>query len=385
MKNHFIIVLHIFLLYSCNQHASEIEKVEGLGISIDTVMIDTGEDFINLRSGIYRSGLSKDKKYLFNSGGTSSYLERINLETLTFEEKMIFDDDGPNAFGDYVYGVSSDVNNNLILTSWDGTSIFNLEKQKLKKFLLDGKNYKGDNLENREQFTSKIIPSQDYTTVYGLVQNHENGEVFFAIVDEDTQSLRKFKLEGFERANDFIVTHRVGAGATVSPQNTEIVMLGNKLVITNPVFSRIAVYDLDKENLSYYDCQPSLTASEKVGEYKEEVNSREEFQIQKIKIGEEVTFLPLMKDSENTNYVRLSIIGKPKINEKGIPEMNDHQVFVSILNGSFEVVREAELTDGVGKLFSTPIPQKPFLKDGRIWLYLNIEDELAFVRLGLEY
>jgi len=304
---------------------------------------------------------------------------------LAFEEKMIFDDDGPNAFGDYVYGVSSDVNNNLILTSWDGTSIFNLEKQKLKKFLLDGKNYEGDNLENREQFTSKIIPSPDYTTVYGLVQNHENGEVFFAIVDDESQSLRKIKLEGFERANDFIVTYRVGAGATVSPQNTEIVRLGNKLIITNPTFSRIAVYDLNKLNLSYYDCQPSLTASEKVGEYTEEVSSREEFEIQKIKIGEEVTFLPLMKDSDSENYVRLSIIGKPRINDKGLPEINDHQVFVSILNGSFEVVREAKLTDGVGKLFSTPIPQRPFMKDRRIWLYLNVDDELAFVRLGLDY
>ncbi|WP_158856787.1 hypothetical protein [Lunatibacter salilacus] len=72
-----------------------------------------------------------------------------------------------------------------------------------------------------------------------------NGEVFFAIIDEEEQSLQKVILEGFERANEFIVTYRVGAGATVSPQNTEIVRLGNKLIITNPTFSRIAVYDLE--------------------------------------------------------------------------------------------------------------------------------------------
>lgn len=385
MKKYFFFVISVFLLYSCNQPPSELKKSEGLNISIDTVMIETGEDFINLRFGIYRSGLSNDKKYLYNSGGTSPYLERINLETLTFEEKMIFDDDGPNAFGDYVHGVSSDVNNNLILTSWDGTSIFNLEKQKLKKYLLDGKNFQGDKLENREQFTSKIIPSQDYETVYGLIENYESGEIFFAVVDKNEQSLQKIKLEGFELANEFIVTYRVGAGATVSPQNTEIVRLGNKLVITNPTFSRVAVYDLDKKNLSYFDCRPSLTASEKSGKYTEEVNSREEFEIQRIKIGEEVTFLPLMMDTDNDNYVRPSIIGKPKINDKGLPEMNDHQIFVSILNETFEVVKETEVSDGIGKLFSTPIPQKPFMKDGMIWLYLNINDELAFVRMGLNY
>lgn len=384
MKNHLFLLFYILLLYSCNQPSSESEKVVGLDISIDTVMIDTGEDFINLRFGIYFSGLSNDKKHLFNSGGTSPYLERINLETLKFEEKMIFDDDGPNAFGEYVHGVSTDVNNNLILTSGDGTSIFNLEKQKLKKYLLDGRDFEGDKLEGREQFTSKIIPSQDYNTLFGLVQNYANGEIFFVIVNENMQSLQKIKLEGFERASEFSVTYSVGGGASIAYQKTEIVRLGNKLIITNPIFSRIAVYDLSEKSLRYYECKPTLTAIEKVGEYTREVNSMDEFEIEKTKIGEEVTFLPLMIDLNNEKYVRLSIIGKPKINDKGLPEMNDHIVFVSILNDSFEVVNEVEVGYGVGKLFSTSIPQKPFLKDGKVWLYLNMDDELAFVRLDLD-
>ncbi|MFO7826479.1 MAG: DUF4221 family protein, partial [Cyclobacterium sp.] len=360
-------------------------KVEGLEVSIDTVLIATGEDFINLRSGIYFSGLSNDGKYLFNSGGTSPYLERINLETLKFEERMNFDEDGPNAFGDYVFGVSSDVNNNLVLTSGDGTSIFNLEKQKLKKFIFNGREFQGDKLEGREQFISKIIPSHDYKTVYGLVENYETGEIFFAIVNEENQSLKKVKLDGFERAHEYTVEHSVGGGvSTSSPQSSEIVRLGNKLIITNPVFSKIAVYDLAEKNLKYYDCNPTLTASGKVGTYTKEVNSRESFEMEILKIKEEVTFLPLMIDLNNEHYVRLSIIGEPKMNDKGLPEMNDHKVFISILNDSFEVTKEAEVADGIGKLFSTPIPQKPFMKDGKVWLYLNVNDELAFVRLDLD-
>jgi len=383
MKNLLRLSVYLLLLYSCNQPSSTTKKIEGLDIAVDTVMIATGDDIINLQFGISQSGISHDKKYLFNSGGTSAYLERINLETLSFEEKMIFDGEGPNAFGDYVYGVSSDVNNNLILTSHYSTSIFNLEKQKLKNYLLIGRNFKGEQLEKREQFTSKIIPTKDYKTMFGLVQNYDTGEIFFAIVNEETEVLRKVKLNGFERANDFSVRYQVGRGASVSPQNTEIVRLGNKLIITNPVFSKIAVYDLVEENLRYYACIPTLTASEKMGAYTKEVNSREEFEIQKIEIGKEVTFLPLMTDSTTAQYVRISTIGLPKMNDKGLPEMYDHKVYVSILNDSFEVIKEAEVANGIGKLFSNPIPQKPFLKDGKVWLYLNINDELAFVRLDL--
>ncbi len=380
MKSLLILFLITLSFYSCDQSSPGTEKVQ---VSIDTVLIDTGEDFINLRSGIYFSGLSNDGKYLFNSGGTNPYLERINLETLKFEEKMDFEVDGPNAFGDYVYRVSSDVNNNLILTSHFSTSIFNIEKQKLKKYLLIGRDFKGDQLVKGEQFTSEIIPTNDYKTIFGLVQNHDTGEIFFAILNEETDVLRKVKLNGFEKAKDFTVRYQQGRGASVSPQNTEIVRLGNKLVITNPVFSKIAVYDLVEENLKYYPCLPSLTASEKVGTYTGEVNSREEFNIRKIEIGKEVTFLPLMRDSANNQYVRMSIIGQPKMNDKGLLEKDDHKVFISILNDAFEVIKEAAVADGIGKLFSTPIPQKPFFKDGKVWLYLNVHDELAFVRLDL--
>ncbi|MBR9775561.1 MAG: DUF4221 domain-containing protein [Cytophagales bacterium] len=383
MKHFGYLWVGILLLYSCNQSSSTFNGVDGLDITVDTVMIATGDDIINLKWGIYQSGISHDKKYLFISGGTSPYLERINLETLAYEEKMIFDVEGPNGFGDYVYAVSSDVNNNLILTSHYSTSIFNFDKQKLKKYLLIGRNFKGEQLIKREQFTSKIIPSKDYKTTFGLIQNHDTGEIFFAIVNEETDVLRKVKLNGFEKAEDFTVRHQQGRGASISPQNTEIVQLGNKLVITNPVFSKIAVYDLVEQNLKYYPCLPTLTASEKTGTYIKDVNSREEFTIRKIEIGKEVTFLPLMTEATTDKYVRISTIGLPKLNDKGLPEMNDHKVYISILNDSFEVIKETEVPDGIGKLFSNPIPQKPFLKDGKIWLYLNIQDELAFVRLDL--
>ena len=86
MKNLLRLSVYLLLLYSCNQPSSTTKKIEGLDIAVDTVMIATGDDIINLQFGISQSGISHDKKYLFNSGGTSAYMERINLETLSYEE-----------------------------------------------------------------------------------------------------------------------------------------------------------------------------------------------------------------------------------------------------------------------------------------------------------
>tara|TARA_R110002050_G_scaffold299346_1_gene464667 strand:- start:315 stop:503 length:189 start_codon:yes stop_codon:yes gene_type:complete len=56
-------------LYSCNQSSSTFNGVDGLDITVDTVMIATSDDIDNLKWGISKSGISHDKKYLFISGG----------------------------------------------------------------------------------------------------------------------------------------------------------------------------------------------------------------------------------------------------------------------------------------------------------------------------
>ena len=60
MKSHLNLYLLLLSFYSCDPSSSGTGKVEGLEVSIDTVLIATGEDFINLRSGIYFSGPSND-------------------------------------------------------------------------------------------------------------------------------------------------------------------------------------------------------------------------------------------------------------------------------------------------------------------------------------
>jgi len=72
MKHFGYLWVGILLLYSCNQSSSTFNGVDGLDITVDTVMIATGDDIINLKWGIYQSGISHDKKYLFISGGFPS-------------------------------------------------------------------------------------------------------------------------------------------------------------------------------------------------------------------------------------------------------------------------------------------------------------------------
>jgi hypothetical protein len=69
MKHFGYLWVGILLVYSCNPSSSSSKDADNLDKAVDTVMIATGDDIINLKWGIYQSGISHDKKYLFISGG----------------------------------------------------------------------------------------------------------------------------------------------------------------------------------------------------------------------------------------------------------------------------------------------------------------------------
>jgi hypothetical protein len=52
-------------------------------------------------------------------------------------------------------------------------------------------------------------------------------------------------------------------------------------------------------------------------------------------------------------------------------------VFISIFDEDLNLLTESPVTE------QTAPPKKHFVKDGKIWIFENVEDELAFIRLGI--
>ncbi|MCH6235303.1 DUF4221 family protein [Cognataquiflexum rubidum] len=374
MKN-LLFAISILFLFSCgggNEEKSA-EDFSNITFSFDTVMVDTGEDFINLQSGLWISAISKDHKYLYNWNRETSELDRVNLDQLVLEEKIKFEKEGPNGVGSYVAWISLLGSDQFLFSNFDDMGLLNSQGEKLRTYKLNGEKFEGDTLQEFESFNQRAIMSDDGNTIYGILGNWTGENFYLAKVNFQNKTLKKHELPGFEKLVDYSVKFNSNGMFMVSPPDQSITEVDGKLMISNSVFNTIIVYDMAKDSLYQVEYENKLTKSGKTGKYVTEVESEEDFYRLMGEINQEINFRNPIWDSKNQRYYRFSFEALPKENLQDEEEKAKSKVYLTILDQDFKVLGETF----VKELQSSPA--KHFVKDGKIWIYENVDDELGFV------
>jgi hypothetical protein len=103
----FFLILSLVVAFSCKEKRDSIDDfatnqkdkfLEGFSFSIDTLMVDTGEDFINF--GIpFIAAQSPDSKFYYILNYKTVHLQKIDLDSLKLIDTFRFEKDGPNSPG----------------------------------------------------------------------------------------------------------------------------------------------------------------------------------------------------------------------------------------------------------------------------------------------
>jgi hypothetical protein len=100
------------------------------------------------------------------------------------------------------------------------------------------------------------------------------------------------------------------------------------------------------------------------------------------RLAEDITFSKPFWDTENRIFYRFSYLKKFLEKEKegdqtlDLPESND-EVYLTILDENLQIIGESKVPE------LKRAPSTHFVKDGKIWIFENIDDEMAFVRLSI--
>ncbi|MCH6199644.1 DUF4221 domain-containing protein [Aquiflexum sp. LQ15W] len=376
---HILFVLSVLFLFSCGGESEEksAEDFSNITFSMDTVMVDSGEDFINLGGGLWVSAISKDHKYLYNWNQEASELDKVNLDQLVLEEKIKFEKEGPNGVGNYISWISLMGNNEIVFANFQDMALLNFQGEKLRTYKLNGEKFEGDSLEAYESFTRRAIISDDGNIMYGILGNWTGKNFYLAKVDYQNKVLKKHELPGFEKLEDYSVKFNSNGMIMISPPDQSITEVDGKLIISNSVFNTLIVYDMAKDSLYQVNYENKLTKSGKTGTYVTEVESEEDFYRATSEIGQEINFRNPIWDNKNQRFYRFSYESIPKENFKDEEEKEKSKVYLTILDKDFKVLGETF----VKELQSSP--SMHFVKDGKIWIYENVDDELGFVRMGI--
>ncbi len=368
------------LLISCGEKTiKETQISTELTYSFDTVMVDAGDEFLYLNNNLFTSDLSAEGRYLFNWNRNTNTLEKIDLNELMLAKKINFEQEGPNGVGPFAFDFAVTQDDNCLFWSskkgvWDqnGSLIRELPIDKL--------------LENTEH-TDEVMLSRlaqitnDPDKFITLHRKWRSLDYYFLIFDFADDSFRKIELPELQKLSEFEITMMYegqwmgsfNAGAVQSIQNDKVILALNS-------FNQAYVYDMKLDSLSFMTWEGPLVGSQQTAQLPKEVAAEGKERAEAMrKANEQINFGNFIWDKENQKYYRFSVksIYSDEMTEFETYKVTGAEVFLSIFDQDFKLIAESKIPELQKR------PAKHFVKDGKIWLYENIDDELAFIRMTI--
>ena len=364
--------LILMLLISCEGKRSKIDPdyFSNLKFSIDTVIIDPGHEIIFLKHQLLNADMGKDGKYFYNFNGYDHTLEKINLDELRLEEKFPFEKEGPNGTGPSV-AMSVHNENQITLTGDGQTALFSLDGEKLmtiyfENFSVGGGRDSGERLSN-------LRPDTDANRLYGLIYSYIDESYSLGILHLEAFEVSRLKLKSFEKVSNYNITFSSGGIRIFEPPPVSLEKFGTKVILSNLIMNTLTWYDTDMDSLFTKSYTSQLTANQKENEFVKEHETLEEFEFAKRKLRQEINFLHPFWEEQGECFYRFSYQEIENTGGEGIRS----KVYLTALDKDLNILGETLVPQ------LTKRPGRHFAKDGKIWIYENIEDEMGFIRLGL--
>ncbi|MBS9525625.1 DUF4221 family protein [Litoribacter alkaliphilus] len=366
MKHLYFLGMLALMLACANEKELGGGQFASINIVMDTVIIDAGNEIINLRNGIITSTLSQDKKLLLNFDQQQAVINKIDLDQMVLVEKIPYEKEGPNGTGQYVTSVQTSSSDNLIISTWGEVAIFNSKVEKLEKF--DIKEYQNFNADYLE----------DKNILIGLVRSWPQNGLELGVLDYQNNDFKIHNLKEFDKIQDFQVMLRSKNAVRISGMSAKVQEHQGKYLISSYMSNTLAQYDPVLDTISYLKYENKLTENSKTGRYRNVVETQEDFEKEVSSINQEISFQAPMWDENKGVFYRFSFRQLPTPADAEIDTPKSYEVFLTILDNDLKVLAESKI-DAL-----TKYPGSTFVKDGKIWIYENLDDELGFVRLKVE-
>ncbi|WP_373522147.1 DUF4221 family protein [Aquiflexum sp.] len=368
----YLFYLILVMLISCQEN--NVKNSSGYfsnpQFSLDTVLIDSGDEIIFLQYQLLNSDLNENGKHLYNFNENDVAIEKINLDELSLEKKLPFEREGPNGIGTNAAVMKIHSGDQITITGMFHTSLFSLDGKKLNTVYYENFSLGGHPMEGGEQLGSKVILDTNTDRLYGLIYRYEDNNYVLGILNLKDYEVSKIKLKSFEKIPDYTFKYTYIGKATVhmtEGPKVGIERFGNKVILSNEIISTLMWYDTEMDSLFIKTYNSQLTANQKEKEYKKNHETSEAFQIEYRKYRGEINFLPLFWDKKNQVFYRFSY------------EENEEKtkVYLTAYDRELNQLGESLVPQLIKK------PAKHFAKDGKIWIYENINDEMGFVVLTI--
>ncbi|WP_215223304.1 DUF4221 family protein [Echinicola shivajiensis] len=375
MKNLVFGVLMI-LFYSC-QIKDKNQTLKSINYSIDTVFIDSKGEILDLKYNLDNSGLSNNKSSLYNLNHFDFSLEKIDLTQKELVSKNYFQENGPLGVGSSFtsFHVFSD-DKILVSNDFYSAKIFNHNGDFIKKISLRDEKWKGEQLKEEEISRKKIFLRNSIAKLFTIISVEgplKSNKSELAVLDFNKKLISRFNIDPYQKFKSH--SHSAPDNYYMSPR-IYLSEENNLALVSHEFTNEIYWFDNLSNELQLVDYKSTLTPNEVELKVNNRLGTREEFFEGYISMLSQIRFGPVVYDELNEQYYRLSYqleFEESPNQNSAFPKVSKRKTFITAFNKEFNLVAEVLVPE-----LDFTIPHY-FAKDGKIWIFNNNNDELAFV------
>ncbi|MEX2566808.1 MAG: DUF4221 family protein, partial [Cyclobacteriaceae bacterium] len=334
-----------------------------LNYTLDTVMVNPGQEILFLNSGLSQAQLSKDKKYLYNFNHTDFSIEKINLDELKFEDKIMISKEGPNGVGQYFMGFVLLDDDSMLFRCYNQDNIVDWNGNKKRQFDFKKVGNEGERIGDGEHLFMPVVHPEQPQVYLGLISNWEEKSTAMVVIDLDKDEVKRIDLPLFEKTKAFEIEYNDGQMMFGMGTSKYIINAGGKLIVGADVSSEVFIYDSFTGEIHHQTFESEITANEKKGNYPSKVSDRKELEGIYKKIHEEIGFHAIHWDENNEVYYRFSSQAifsdsAETPENRMVPNATGAKVYLTIYDKDLNQITESRVP------MLTNRPAFHFVKDG---------------------
>lgn len=376
-------ILSLLAFASCGEKGSSEKSestniLENLTFSVDTVVVDPGEDIIDLSNALRLADVSTDRRYLYLFQESDNRLSVVNLDQLTLQEKTPFEKEGPNGVGSFLWNFDVLSNDRFLLKTYNSAGIFDYQGKKYESINLDKEEI--DGIEEKNLQNNNLKVSKDLKWYYGIpgsAFNQENIQVELAVIDCESMEGKLLNMPALDQTQLYRLMLRSNEMIQIYSEDFYLSEHKGKFMITSSVTSDIYTYDPASDSLSLHVINPEYAPKEKTDPPAQmEVTDMDAWRKEIEKLRTQVKYNGLLWDESSGHFFRFASVLIPSMMDD-IPSKT--KVFLLAFDEELNLIGEIELDD-----LDTE-PSFPFFKDGKLYSYVNVEDELGFAVFTFDF
>lgn len=375
-----LLLFCIPLIFSCSQSGDSDDSgsgniLENLTYTTDTLVVDSKGEIINLKYGMSFFDISPDRKSLFVYDYEQTLFQEIDLDQMVLEGTYPFEKEGPNGLGRSSY-FQILPNGTLMIPTFPNSGIYNLQGDLLTQIKLRPEDIEGIDASSPYALVYEILIDPKTGILYSLPGDFLVGVRELAVIDSKTNKGKTVKLPEMEKAGKFRVFWNSETGGSIQAENYTLTLIDDKIFITCTVGSGIYIFDPKTDSLEYVDFPHKIIPTEKSGEIQNEMSEQDVFWNEMKKVVSQVSYKELYWDRESSRFYRLasrSFLGE----KRGDPAKYEN--YLLMYDRDLTLLGESAI-DGLESSLDSY-----FWKDGKLYSYINADDELGFAVFNFDF